>query len=314
MTANMKIARMPKGTPYTITSNDKTSFAWDTRLSPTAYGILHKILSLCEKKWHFSVSGLQEIFSAGETTIRNAMKELEQLGYLVIEKDRDNKGRFTKAIYHFYESLQLKSEISAQSEQLESKKNTKAGNGLFSSSYPHCDFPHVDNLDLENQGQLITNQLNPNALNQSVDATNNSTVETIIGNSNDGLKFKKSDKQMDFSLMLYQMQCPDYDAYPEYHSEEDYADFDMEERCVQECTIPNSFQNNQATMEQALQYLFCHSQLEEGEYKNFESAVITCLSEAIHTSKLSFTNSVNPYAVIAKLNEINHSKNYSLIK
>ena len=68
--------------PYTLITNDRSSYAWDTRLSPMEVGILVKVFSLCEESWHFSVSGFQKIFSIGKTKIRTALKKLEQLGYL----------------------------------------------------------------------------------------------------------------------------------------------------------------------------------------------------------------------------------------
>ena len=62
---NMEIIRMPKDKehPFTVISNDKSSFAWDSRLTPNAYGILCKALSLQEQNheenengWHFELT------------------------------------------------------------------------------------------------------------------------------------------------------------------------------------------------------------------------------------------------------------------
>ncbi|MBR0484804.1 MAG: helix-turn-helix domain-containing protein [Oscillospiraceae bacterium] len=137
--------------PYTLITNDRSSYAWDTRLSPMEVGILVKVFSLCEESWHFSVSGFQKIFSIGKTKIRTALKKLEQLGYLFIEKRRDKKGRFIESIYHFYEV--------AMSPEEKNKNNEK---GVSLSFCPRSDFPHPDIPDTEIVSQLTTNPSNKN--------------------------------------------------------------------------------------------------------------------------------------------------------
>ena len=160
---------LPKDTihPYTLITNDRSSYAWDTRLSPMEVGILVKIFSLCEESWHFSVSGFQKIFSAGRTKIRTALKKLEHLGYLFIEKRRDEKGRFIESIYHFYEVAM------PQTEKKEGNENSSS-----SSLYPRSDFPHSDIPDTEIVPQSTTNPSNKNS---SIIESQSVSLETTDG-------------------------------------------------------------------------------------------------------------------------------------
>ncbi len=162
--ANTEIFRLPKDKahPFTMISNDRMSFAQDSRLSSRAYGILCKALSLIGRNeteegkgisgWHFTVSGFCKIMNDGETRIRSGLKELERLGYFVMEKPRDESGRFQKAVYRFSEIVQEAWLTTKKADQ-----NPVEENGLDSSVLPHCDFPHVENPDGENQAQLKTN-------------------------------------------------------------------------------------------------------------------------------------------------------------
>ena len=199
---NMEIIRLPKNSehPFTVISNDKLSFAYDKRMSPTAYGILCKALALIgmneveedddKKGWHFTVAGFCEIMNAGETRIRSGLKELEQLGYFVMEKTRDELGRFRKAVYRFSETIQEAWRQNSEQEEHEPEKNPDSENGLNPSSCPHCDFPDVDNPHGENQAQSKTHPLNTNSekkanSSQSVSPVpeTNNNVENYVENS-----------------------------------------------------------------------------------------------------------------------------------
>ena len=148
---NMCITRLPVGAenPFTVTSNDKTSFARDNRLTSSAKGILYTVLSLCEQSWHFSVNGLCSLMKDSGTRIRSALKELKSFGYYVTEKIKDEKGRYQPTKHYFYESVQLNTNEDADKE-----------NGLFSSPCPRLDFPHVDSPDADSVAQSNTNILN----------------------------------------------------------------------------------------------------------------------------------------------------------
>ena len=171
--------------PYTLITNDRSSYAWDTRLSPMEVGILVKVFSLCEESWHFSVSGFQKIFSIGKTKIRTALKKLEQLGYLFIEKRRDKKGRFIESIYHFYEVAM------PQTEKKEGNENS-----LSSSLYPRSDFPHSDIPDTEIVPQSTTNPSNKNS---SIIESQSVSLETTDGLNEEPVTIFSSDNSEQFT-------------------------------------------------------------------------------------------------------------------
>ena len=108
---------------------------------------------------------------------------------------------------------------------------------------------------------------------------------------------------MDFSVMLYNLGSPLYQEG--FQSEEELKNYDIEDREVQNCKIPDSFRHNLQTMQNALKYLAGYSSLREGEFKEFADAVILCLSEIVcfGTEHKKFV--ANPDSVLDYLNEIN---------
>lgn len=74
----------------------------DKRLSLKALGLLVKMLSVNQDNWNFSAKGFAGTTSDGEKSISNAMKELEELGYLKRTIKRE-KGKFASYSYTIYE-------------------------------------------------------------------------------------------------------------------------------------------------------------------------------------------------------------------
>ena len=67
----------------------------DTRLSLKAIGLFSIILSL-PPEWKFSIAGLATITKDGITSVRGALNELEQNGYLTrkrVHRIRKNRSR-----------------------------------------------------------------------------------------------------------------------------------------------------------------------------------------------------------------------------
>lgn len=65
----------------------------DENLSLKALGLLVKLLSMPDN-WHFSEQGLLSIFkNDGQSSVRSGLKELEQFGYLVRKRTRNEKGQ-----------------------------------------------------------------------------------------------------------------------------------------------------------------------------------------------------------------------------
>ena len=84
------IYRKPKtGGNFTQTCNDVPR---DKRLSLQARGLLWYMLS-CKDDWYFSAQQLQKETGEKRTRIESALKELQENGYLKIEKVK-NHGRY----------------------------------------------------------------------------------------------------------------------------------------------------------------------------------------------------------------------------
>lgn len=96
----MPIIRIDNHTNYTTIQN---SLLRDSRLSLKACGLLCKMLSHCDS-WNFTINGLAASTKDGRTTVSGALKELEELGYLVRKIVRDHFGRICDTEYWIYDS------------------------------------------------------------------------------------------------------------------------------------------------------------------------------------------------------------------
>lgn len=120
------IIRVEKNRNYTVISNE---FLRNKNLSMKAKGLLAVCLSLPDT-WDWSISGLVAICKESVTAVRNAMKELEEHGYMKINKLQNEKGHFYYE-YVIYET-------------------------------PDTGFLYVDKADMENlsvEKQVVDNQL-----------------------------------------------------------------------------------------------------------------------------------------------------------
>lgn len=122
----MAILRNPHKHKFTVVDNYALR---DENLSLKSRGLLVSMLSLPDD-WTFSENGLMEIFPKdGQTSIRSGLKELEQQGYLVRNRTRDEHGRISKVEWIIYDK-------------------------------PHFENHNLVNHSLENRPQLNTNELN----------------------------------------------------------------------------------------------------------------------------------------------------------
>ena len=95
----MAVFRVEKTKDYTIRSNHHLK---DRRLSLKAKGLLSMMLSL-PKEWDYTLKGLARISREGVDAIREAVRELEQAGYVVRSRTRNPKGQLANAEYVIYE-------------------------------------------------------------------------------------------------------------------------------------------------------------------------------------------------------------------
>jgi len=96
----MSVFRVEKSREFTVISN---SVFKDRTLSAKAKGLLVEMLSLPEN-WDYTLKGLTYLFTDGLDSIRQGIRELEEHGYIVRERKRDEKGRLGGMEYVIYET------------------------------------------------------------------------------------------------------------------------------------------------------------------------------------------------------------------
>ena len=95
----MAVFRVEKNKGYTVMSNHHLR---NKELTLKAKGLLSQMLSLPEN-WDYTLAGLSHIKREKIDAIREVVKELEQVGYIVRSQTRDEKGRLRGADYLIYE-------------------------------------------------------------------------------------------------------------------------------------------------------------------------------------------------------------------
>lgn len=146
---NTSFIREKKERDYTVINNTVLK---DERLSWKAKGVFCYLLSLPED-WVIYQSELLKHSTDGRESLRNAINELEEYGYLIIDKKRDEKGHFT-AIYKIIEN-----------------PNEKTESGKTESENPTRENRH-GKTESENPTLLNTNKLNTNKQNTNKQNTN----------------------------------------------------------------------------------------------------------------------------------------------
>ena len=136
----MPVFREEKNSNYTKMNNHHLR---DRELSLKGKGLLSMILSLPDT-WNYSVRGLSSITPDGVSGVMTALKELERLGYLERQQQRESNGRMGKTEYMIYE--------------IPKKKPC--------SEKPHAVSLDADTPDTENPAQLSTNRTSTETINK----------------------------------------------------------------------------------------------------------------------------------------------------
>lgn len=102
-------------------------------LSAREMGLLTKVLSLPDD-WVFSVRGLERILKDGQDGIRSALRVLEETGYLMRSRSRNEHGKLGKITYTFFERS-------------------------LRPSNPDKESPDVEEPDMVGEPQLITKKV-----------------------------------------------------------------------------------------------------------------------------------------------------------
>ena len=147
---NTSFIREKKERDYTVINNTVLK---DERLSWKAKGVFCYLLSLPED-WVIYQNELLKHSTDGRESLRNAINELEEYGYLIIDKKRDEKGHFT-AIYKIIENPNEKTE----SEKTESENPTQENrHGKTESENPTLLNTNKQNTNKQNTNELNTNE------------------------------------------------------------------------------------------------------------------------------------------------------------
>ena len=144
----MSTFRVNKNVNYTVMSNHHLQ---DKRLSLKAKGLLSYMLSLPDD-WDYSLKGLTTGCRDGIDSVRSAVHELEDGGYLCRSKVRDARGRI---IDYNYEVFEL-----PQKEQIE-KRPAPVPNSP-SSENPMSGFPTLENPTQQNTNKQNTKRQSTN--------------------------------------------------------------------------------------------------------------------------------------------------------
>lgn len=131
----MSVFRINKTNNYTVMSN---SHFKEKKMSLKAKGLLSLMLSLPDS-WEYNISGLVKLSKDGRDSVMSALAELEEFGYLIRTRTKDENGRFTGVQYDIFETPQPKNPISEESTLEESTSEESSS---------------------ENHEQSITNSIN----------------------------------------------------------------------------------------------------------------------------------------------------------
>ena len=159
----MAVFRVEKTKDYTVMANHHLR---NIALSLKAKGLLSLMLSLPEN-WDYTTKGLSCICKDGIDSINATIKELEEHGYVVRRRTRNEKGQLTSIEYTILEQPQLldNSELSPKRENPILDKPTLDNPTL---GKPILEKPKLGEPILVKPHQLNTNTSKTNSLNPDV--------------------------------------------------------------------------------------------------------------------------------------------------
>lgn len=155
----MAVFRVERNKGYTVMSNHHLR---NKDLSLKAKGLLSQMLSLPEG-WDYTLKGLSLINRESIDAIRTAMWELEQVGYITRQQNRDGRGKMADMIYTIYEQPQTRpAEPEAAAPGLEKPVLEN----------PTSDNPTLGNPTSENPMQIIKDRSSKEQSITNVSSTN----------------------------------------------------------------------------------------------------------------------------------------------
>ena len=154
----MSTFRVNKNVNYTVMSNHHLQ---DKRLSLKAKGLLSYMLSLPDD-WDYSLKGLTVGCKDGLDSVRTAVLELEEHGYVRRQKVRNAKGQIIDYDYQVYESpVEDDPAVPGKEGGPSTPSATKSPKSRMKPcSSPFLDFPNLAEPNLEKATQQNTNKQN----------------------------------------------------------------------------------------------------------------------------------------------------------
>ena len=131
------VIRVNKTADYTVMSN---SHFREKGMSLKAKGLLSLMLSLPDS-WDYSIAGLVTLSKDGKDSVMGALTELENFGYLIRTRTKDESGRFAGYEYDIFENPQT---------------------AKPQASEPYSEKPHTEKPTQYNTNQLNTDISNTN--------------------------------------------------------------------------------------------------------------------------------------------------------
>ena len=157
----MAVIRVQKTENYTVMSNHHLR---NINLSLKAKGLVSLMLSL-PPEWDYSVQGLVSICKESHTSVRSALKELEEHKYLIRERKNTEKGYFVYE-YTLYE-------IPSPYTGIQHTVKRNADNG------------HAENRTQLNKDKLNTKELNIKELSKEINEKDFSLYTDILNSIED---------------------------------------------------------------------------------------------------------------------------------
>lgn len=182
----MAVIRVEKTKDYTTMSNYHFR---EKDMSLKAKGLLSMILSLPED-WDYTLEGLSLLCKDGVDSVRTALRELKEFGYVETARVRDEKGHLRDAEYVVYEKPVTASEaeqspVAAEHEEKEEEKPVLEEPVLEEPvlEEPTLEKPILENPTLDNPTLEKPILENPRQLNTNISSTN--ILNTNISNQPD---------------------------------------------------------------------------------------------------------------------------------
>ncbi len=260
----MSVFRVEKNKNFTVMSNYHLK---DIALSLKAKGMLSLMLSLPDS-WDYTINGLATICKDGVDSIKKAVKELEENGYIHRERVRNEKGHLTGIVYTIYEEPKRIDNNSKNTEDNNSEEDNpkeindnsnenivdenndstktepKTENPLLDSpttENPITAFPMLDKPIMEKHIQSSTKELNINLLNTNTLITNQSNPYQSSTNCDEVDEIENLEKKYNNYLELiklnieYKYLCESFKGQKE--SIDEIVDIMLETICTTKKTV-----------------------------------------------------------------------------